>query len=88
MVLEGLGLPIFGRCDQFPYETLDLLVPFIMLHTVHQQGPANHLHILLIQVPLESPVSQDVLPPAPADGENIKRRWRGKGYACTLHTAG
>lgn len=43
-----------------------------MLDTVHQQSPANHLHILLIQGPLESPVSQDVLPPAPADGENTE----------------
>lgn len=43
-----------------------------MLDTIHQQGPANHLHILLIQGPLESPVSQDVLPPAPADSENTE----------------
>lgn len=43
-----------------------------MLDTVHQQSPANHLHILLIQGPFESPVSQDVLPPAPADGENTE----------------
>lgn len=40
-----------------------------MLDTVYQQGPANHFHILLIQGPLKSPMSQDVLPPAPADGE-------------------
>lgn len=38
-----------------------------MLDTVHQQGPANHFHVFLIQVPLKSPMSQDVLPPAPAD---------------------
>lgn len=79
VVLEGLGLPIFGRCDQFPNETLDLLVPLVMLDTVYQQGPANHLHVLLIQMPLESPMSQDVLPPAPAESGNTEGRWREEG---------
>lgn len=79
MVLEGLGLPIFGRCDQFPNETLDLLVPLVMLDTVYQKGTANHLHVLFIQMPLESPMSQDVLPPAPAESGNIKRYWGEEG---------
>lgn len=71
MVLEGLGLPVFGRCDQFPNETLDLLVSLIMLDTVHQEGTANHLHVLLVQMPFESAMSQDVLPPAPAKDEQV-----------------
>ena len=79
MVLEGLGLPVFGRCDQFPNEALDLLVPLVMLDTVDQQGPANHLHVLLIQMPLEPPVGQDVLPPAPAGSGNTEGRWREEG---------
>lgn len=79
MVLEGLSLPVFGRCDKFPNETLDLLVPLVMLDTVHQQGTANHLHVLLIQMPLESPMSQDVLPSAPAESGNTGGRCREKG---------
>lgn len=82
MVLQRLGLPVFSRCDQFPNETLDLLIPLVVLDTVHQQGSANHLHVLLIQMPLESPMSQDVLPPAPAERgiqEGISGR---KGQAC------
>lgn len=43
-----------------------------MLDTVYQQGPANHFHVLLIQVPLESSMSQDVLPSAPADRKNTE----------------
>lgn len=85
MVLEGLGLPIFGRCDQLPNKTLDLLVPLVMLDTVHQQGTANHLHVLLIQMPLEPPMSQDVLPPAPAESGHTEGRWREEG-ACKLST--
>lgn len=42
-----------------------------MLDTVYQQGPANHFHVFLIQVPLKSPMSQDVLPPAPAKDEQV-----------------
>lgn len=79
VVLEGLGLPIFGRCDQFPNETLDLLVPLVMLDTVYQKGTANHLHVLFIQMPLESPMSQDVLPPAPAESRNIEGYWGEEG---------
>ena len=85
MVLEGLGLPIFGRCDQFPNETLDLLVPLVMLDTVHQQGTANHLHVLFIQMPLESPVGQDVLPSAPAESGNTEGVGESKGRACPQH---
>lgn len=48
VVLKGLGLSIFGRCDKFPNETLDLLVAFVMLDTVYQQGTANRLHVFLI----------------------------------------
>lgn len=88
MVLEGLGLPIFGGCDQFPNETLDLLVPLIMLDTVHQQGTANHLHVLLVQMPLESPVSQDVLPTTPTDSGNTEGVGRQKGQECTLQAVG
>lgn len=88
MVLEGLGLPVFGRCDQFPNETLDLLVSLIMLDTVHQEGTANHLHVLLVQMPFESAMSQDVLPPAPADSGHTDRCWRedGPGHACSFPT--
>lgn len=82
MVLEGLGLPVFGRCDQFPNETLDLLAPLIMLDTVHQEGMANHLHVLLVQMPFESAMSQDVLPPAPADSGHTDRLEGGWARPC------
>jgi hypothetical protein len=35
-------------------------------------------------VPLESPMSQDVLPPAPADGRNIEGHW-GVGERAIMH---
>lgn len=87
MVLEGLGLPIFGRCDKLPNEALDLLVPLVMLDTVHQQGTANHLHVLFVQMPFESPMSQDVLPPAPAEWK-YRRLLGGARAMHALNTAG
>lgn len=85
MVLECLGLSVFGGRDQLPDEALDLLVPFVVLDAVHQQGPADHLHVLLVQMPLEPPVRQDVLPPAPAESGPQKGVRKKKGQLCPRH---
>jgi len=66
VILQSLVLAVLRRRDEIPDKTLDLLIPLVVFDAIDQQGPTNHLHVLLIQVPLEPPVGQDVFPASPA----------------------
>lgn len=64
---QCLGGPIFTWRDQVPDETFDVLVSTVMQQAVGQEGPADRLHISLLQGALEATMSQNVTPPAPTE---------------------
>lgn len=66
MILQSLVLAILRWCDEIPDKTLYLLIPFVVLDAINQQCSTNHLHVLLVQVPLEAPMGQDIFPSSPA----------------------
>lgn len=63
--MQCLILSIFCRSDKVPDETFNLLVSFVMLQAIDQEGATNGLHVLLCQVPFEASMRQDVLPSPP-----------------------
>lgn len=65
MIDQGSSLAISRGCDQIPDEAFDILVPFIMVETVHQDGSANGFYILLRELTFVASVGKDVCPPAP-----------------------
>lgn len=69
---QCLGGPIFTWGDQVPDETFDVLISTVVQQTVGQKGPADRLHIRLLQRALEATVSQDVTPPAPTEDPQVK----------------
>lgn len=66
MIDQGSSLAISCGCDQIPDEAFDILVPFVMVETVHQDGSANGFHILLSELTFVASMRKDVCPSAPA----------------------
>lgn len=66
MVLQRLVMAVLRGRDEVPDEALDLVVALVVAQAVNQQRPAQQLHVTLCQVPLKTPVGQDVLPTTPA----------------------
>lgn len=66
MIDQGSSLAISRGCDQIPDEAFDILVPFVVVETVHQDGSANGFYILLCELTFVASVGKDVCPSAPA----------------------
>lgn len=79
MVEQGPRLAVFRGGDQVPDEAFDVLVAPVVMQAVNEQGPADGLHVLLLQGALVAAVAQDVIPATPAMGE----RGRGKRGGCS-----
>lgn len=75
MIGQCLGGPIFTWGDQVPNETLDVLISTVVQQTVGQKGPADRLHIRLLQGALEATMSQDVTPPAPPEDPQVTKQF-------------
>lgn len=78
MILQSLILAVLRRRDEIPDKTLNLLIPLVVFDAIHQQGPTNHLHVFLIQVPLEPPMGQDIFPASPAETAGTQSK-----HSCT-----
>lgn len=74
MILQSLVLAILRWRDEIPDKTLNLLIALVVFDAIHQQGPTDHLHVLLIQVPLEPPMGQDIFPASPAETEGTQTK--------------
>lgn len=74
MVDQGTCLAVSRGRDQIPDEALDVLVPLVMGEAVHEDGPADGLHILLSELAFVASVGKDVRPSPPAAKQ-----------ACSMH---
>lgn len=75
MIGQCLGGPIFTWGDQIPDETFDVLVSTVVQQTVGQEGPADRLHVSLLQGALEATMSQNVTPPAPTEDRQEENKY-------------
>lgn len=66
MVDQGACLAVGRGRDQVPDEALDVLVPLVMGEAVHEDGPADSLHILLSELAFVASMGKYVRPPPPA----------------------
>lgn len=66
MIEQGSSLAVGGRRDQVPDKALDVLVPSVVIETVHQDGSADGLYVLLSELTFVASMRQDVCPAAPA----------------------
>lgn len=66
MVEQGPSLAICRGRDQVPDKALDVLVPSVVIETIHQDGSADGLYILFSQLTFVASMGQDICPAAPA----------------------
>lgn len=70
VVEQCLGFTsVLWWCDEFPDETLDVLISTIVKETKYQDDTADCLHVALAQATLTSGVREDVPPAAPTGKE-------------------
>lgn len=65
MVDQGSSLAIRCGCDQIPDEAFDILIAFVMIKTVYQDGSADSFDILLSELAFIASVGKNVCPPSP-----------------------
>lgn len=66
MIEQGSSLAVGCRSDQVPDKALDVLVPAVVIETVHQDGSADGFYVLLSELTFVPSMGQDVCPAAPA----------------------
>lgn len=66
MIEQGSSLAIGRGSDQVPDKALDVLVPSVVIQTVHQDGSADGFYIVLRELTFVASVGQDICPAAPA----------------------
>ena len=66
MIDQGARLAVSSGCDQIPDEAFDVLVPLVVVETVHEDCSADGLHILLSELTFVASMGKDVRPPSPA----------------------
>lgn len=66
MIDQGSRLAVGCGCDQVPDEAFDVLIPLIMVETVHEDCSADSFHILLSELTFVASMGKDVRPPSPA----------------------
>ena len=65
MIDQGSRLAISRGCDQIPDEAFNILIPLVVIETVHKDGPADGFHVLLSELTLVAPMGKDICPPSP-----------------------
>lgn len=71
MIEQGSSLAISCGCDQVPDKALDVLIPSVVIETVHQDGSADGFNILLSELAFVASMGQDVCPAAPAGKQSV-----------------
>lgn len=66
MIDQGTCLAISSGRDQVPDEAFDVLIPLVMVETIHEDGPADGLDVLLSELTLVASMGKDVRPSSPA----------------------
>lgn len=66
MIDQGSRLAVRRGCDQVPDEAFDILIPLVMIETVHEDGSADGLYVLLSELALVAAMGEDICPPSPA----------------------
>lgn len=75
MIDQGACLAVSRGCDQIPDKALDVLVPLVMVETVHEDRSADGFYILLSELPFVAPMGKDVRPPSPAANKYSACTW-------------
>lgn len=65
MIDQGACLAVGRGRDEVPDEAFDVLVPLVVVEAVHEDGPADGLHVLLAELTFVASVGKDVCPPSP-----------------------
>lgn len=65
MIDQGARLAVGRGCDEVPDEAFDVLIPLVMVETVHEDGSADGFHVLLGELTFVASVGKDVCPPSP-----------------------
>lgn len=71
MIDQGSSLAISRGCDEIPDEAFDILIPSVMIKTVHQDGSADGFNILLSELTFVASMGKDVCPPSPATKQTL-----------------
>lgn len=71
MIDQGARLAVGRGRDEVPDEAFDVLVPLVVVEAVHEDGPADGLHVLLAELTFVASVGKDVCPPSPTVDEQI-----------------
>lgn len=65
MIDQGARLAVSRGCDQIPDEAFDVLIPLVVVETVHEDGSADGFYVLLSELTFVAPVRKNVCPPSP-----------------------